>query len=394
MVWPTTVELETVSLGSFTPYSVLRTTLRPQSGRQQYEKHVIVFGLCWIDVQLLAACTSHGEIVIWSLDDTATNNTKPVFRRQVSKGKLYSIQFCEKKSPGEKSLLIVCGDEGVLLYDWEQDIYNKINNPTENKKPLTPLTTFCPHPSPLENAKVEVNDFQVLKNNGSNHHLLGAAGDSFGVYKWDMESGKLVANYASPERKSIYAVQMLPSSSDNSQILLAGGEGGKVQLWDTTKDQSVGAIDTSVDATKSTTSLSRSSSKRAKLSSRWISSICASDPNWFTVAGGNTAHKSGHTGFLATYHAPTRSLVSSTETRETPQQIAASSQSLVCVANEGIVSRYNALSLEQPTGRQWCTSPSSYAAAVSSDHTAVAGVGCFVDVFDSLGEKCQRLEIC
>lgn len=108
---------------------------------------------------------------------------------------------------------------------------------------------------------------------------------------------------------------------------------------------------------------------------------------------------------LAIDHAPTRSLVSWVDTRETPQQLTTLPSSmesnsvvqhnLVSVANEGVVSHFDALTLER-TRRLWCTTPSGYAAAVSDDgqHTAVAGVGGYVDIFDVSGEKFLQLSIC
>jgi hypothetical protein len=99
-------------------------------------------------------------------------------------------------------------------------------------------------------------------------------------------------------------------------------------------------------------------------------------------------------------------MVAWAETRETPQQLTAipasaessflSQHNLVSVANEGVVSHWNALSLNNDNRRRlWCTPPSAYAAAVSPDgqFTAVGGVGCFVDIFDPHGEKNLRLSI-
>ena len=188
-----------------------------------------------------------------------------------------------------------------------------------------------------------------------------------------------------------------------------------MEFWNVRQDKSMGHVDlTTADASLATSSsssssptttsaISRTSSKRFKTSasSRWISSICALDANWFSVAGGGGGK--GNTGFLATYHQPTRSLVAFTETRETPQQLtllpagneASIPYNLISVANEGIVSHYNALSLES-TRKQWLSPPSAYAAAVSNDKqfTAIGGVGNFVDIFDAAGEKSRRLSIC
>jgi len=347
----------------------------------------------------------------------------------MSTGKLYAIKMETIES---KKFLIVSGDDGVLVFNWDTDIAEKIQSQQRQLSSSTlkkseamssPTMRFKPHPSPLESRGIEVNDFQVLQGaNSNNNYLFGAAGDSFGAYKWDMTTGQLIKNYTSPGGGYLHAVQILPG---DSSTLLAGGEGGKLTMWDISQDKlidhidmtTVSAIDSSASPSASSTSnLSRSNSKRSKnLPSRWITSICAQSPHWFTVAGGSTGGSGGSgirassssssstSGFLATYHAPTRSLVSFTETRETPQQLTMSPAStelsnssphnIVSVGNEGVVSHFNALTLER-TRRLWCTPPSAYSVESAGRYTAVAGVGCLVDIFDENGEKFLRLTIC
>lgn len=312
----------------------------------------------------------------------------------------------------------------MSVYNWEKDILQthlQQQSSSRSKKPavsLSPVSTFRPHPSPLESRSIEVNDFEVLQQGNNQAYLFGAAGDSFGAYKWDLSSEKLVANYASTGGGYLHSLRLLPPDGSNSQqTLLAGGEGGKLHFWDTTNDKLIDQIDlatvnasnTSAASSISSPSLSRTNSKRSKnLPARWISSICAHDQNWFSVGGGSggggSSRSSGSNGggFLATYHAPTRSLVSFVDTRETPQQLttlpssveSVSEHNLVSVANEGVVSHFNALTLER-TRRLWCTPPSAYATAVSDNgrHTAVAGVGCYIDIFNPSGEKSLRLSI-
>jgi hypothetical protein len=106
-------------LGSFASYSGLRKRDRLENDRQHYERHVIIFGLAWIPHDLLAACTSHGEIVVWKVGQSTT---LPVFRKRVAPGKLYSIQFLDHDD--DKSLLVVSGDDGILLFDWKDILQN------------------------------------------------------------------------------------------------------------------------------------------------------------------------------------------------------------------------------------------------------------------------------
>jgi len=346
-------------------------------------------------------------------------------RFSVNQGKLYSIKL---ERVQDKSLLIVSGDEGVSVFDWDKDIWKahlQSASPKTSTKTmsLNPLSTFQPHPSPLEAKGIEVNEIELVQQ-GSKSYLFGAAGDSFGAYKWDLSTKRLVANYATTCGGYLHAIRLLPSDdgSDAKQTLLTGGEGGKLSFWDVSADKLIDKVDlttvtsastlSTLSSSKSNSSLHRSNSmnKRSKSApARWISSICAQDQNWLTVGGGTGggpgSRGSGNAGgFLATFHGPTRSLISFAETRETPQQLAIfpSSSSdadfehhtLVSVANEGVVSHFNSLTLER-TRRLWCTPPSAYATSVSEDgkYTAVAGVGCLVDVFNASGEKSMRLSI-
>ena len=333
---------------------------------------------------------------------------------------MYSIKL---ECVASKHLLIVSGDDGVVVFDWKKDIvecFRQDRGSSRAKKPdfsVSPVSTFRTHPSPLESRKIEVNDFEVLLQGNSQAYLFGAAGDTFGAYKWDLSSEKLIANYASTGGGYLHTLRMIPSDNESSppQTLATGGEGGKMCVWDVYNDKLMDQVDLTAANNTSAPSatspaLNRSNSKRSKNApSRWISSICAYDQNWFSVGGGSTGGGnsrgggSAPGGFLATYHAPTRSLISFLETRETPQQLTilpssaelVSEHNLVSVANEGVVSHFNALTLER-TRRLWSTPPSSYAASVSADgkYTAVAGVGCFVDIFSPSGEKAIRLSIC
>lgn len=428
MSTPLDVLSEPVGYLKFASYSEQRLKTKETSKREHYQKHVIIFGLQWIadgdsGFKFLAACTSKGEILIWKvpMSEAKSDFFKAIFRKTVCKGKLFSIR---SELVGAKRLLIVSGDDGVLVFDWEKDLLNTHlhQSSSAGETNLAPAKQFRPYPSPLESRGVEVNEVQVLEQ-GNSAFLFGAGGDSFGVYKWDLETGQLLSNYSSPGSGYLHSIAILPS--DRPGTLLAGSEAGKLELWDVHQDRSMAQIDlTSVTAADASSSSSASavganpaSRKRAKtMPSRFVTSICAYDANWFTVAGGSCGNSAGTgftrtnsigggigNGFLATYHEPTRSLVSWADTREIPQQLAvlpsgmesSVQHSVLSVANEGVVSQFNALSLNV-TRRQWCSPPSAYATAVSEDgkFTAIGGVGCLVDVFDSTGEKTFTLSIC
>ena len=349
----------------------------------------------------------------------------------ISSGKLYSIKI---ERIVNKRLLFACGDDGVLVFDLEREVINRLKNSGKKVAKSTPLATFKPHPSPLEDKGIEINEIQILRNGDGKTYLFGAAGDSFGCYKWDLETKELIRTYSSPGRGYLCSIRVVPSpDEDEHNLLLLGGEDGVLTVWDLDQDKRLDHIDLNnasaadVALTESSSSNMpskaprRSNSKRSKTASnRWISSICARDRNWWTVAGGTTESLGGGPsgrgggnsgrigtggGFVATFHAATRSMVAWSETREIPQKLASvpsnstdfavlSQHNLLSVANEGVVTHWDALTLDSNSKRRvWCSPPCAYAAAVSSDglFTAVGGVGCYVDVFEQSGEKSMRL---
>lgn len=332
-----------------------------------------------------------------------------------------------------KDYLFASGDDGILVFDWGADILKKFHKPTKKTAAeLAPIKMFRPHSSPVEDKGVEINDMELLETKSGSIYLFGAAGDSFGCYQWNFETGELLKTYSSAGRGYLHSIQVIPSDENNqNDVLLLGGEDGILTIWDLSDDKRIDCIDmtslTSADiatastraspAPSSTSSRSNNKKRSRDWPSRWISSICANDHNWWTVAGGNSGSiafgRSSHSGagsgkgsqgFLATFHAPTRSLIAFTETRETPQQLAilpmsvqastVSQDNLVSVANEGVISHWDRLSLER-TRRSWCSPPSAYAVATSRDgfYIAIGGVGCFVDLFDQNGEKILCLNL-
>jgi hypothetical protein len=356
----------------------------------------VIYDLDWWeddDTNLwLVGCTSEGDICIWrpppssldsahdDLDSPEDRNAvlheayrKPVLRRRVSNGVLYAIQVVRHSD--DRILLVTAGEEGVLIFDWRKDIIDQLKD--KSNTILSPLANFRSWPSAVED-RIEINDFQLCGN-----HLFGAAGDAFGCYKWDLETQKLLTTYRSPGHGYMHSVEVVPNTSGGpSNLLLTGGEDGILGIWDHDKDKLVDKIDM-VNVTDSSSAKSQS---RKKQTSRWISSILPRDENWWTVAGGSTGGGQDK-GFLASFHAPTRSMISSVETHETPQKLAFCNNAIVSVANESVVSHWNPLSLER-THRVWCRPPSAYAAAVAPDgKLAVAGVGTTVDLFEDATQK-------
>jgi hypothetical protein len=327
------------------------------------------------------------------------------------------------------------------MYDWAMDICPKLEGYfAERERAAHSSTTepratvaicnsrqcFQPYPSAAEASVGEINDCLVDGN-----YLYGACGDAFGCYKWDLETTKVVTTFRSKQRNSgksngpfggrqsgyFHTIAKVPSSN----LVLTGGENGFLYIVDTATDQYVDALDMN---TKMTTSAigglqnQPANKRRAGLANtggdyRWISSCVARDENWWIVAGGqslvtgNGIRRGSPNGFISTWHGPTRSLMSTVETRETPQQLACrgdcergdGSASLISVANESYISHWpNPFALdsaEQVPRRVWCNQASAYAAAVSHDGRRIAsgGVGSVVDVFEQGTQSSIQLSV-
>jgi hypothetical protein len=364
-----------------------------------------VFGLAWLK-DYLVGCTSAGSILVWRIpnkedeqditdykrqrtDDEQIHGSiresrKPIVKFEASKGVLYSIGFLHRST---SLFLGVSGDEGVQLFLWS-DIESLMDDP-KTEATVTPLSQYRPQ------SVVEINDFT----SDENLFLYGASGDSFGCYKWDIESEKLLKTYESPKRGYLHTLKVMPASTTagGHSVLLMGGEDGVLGVWDRKQDQLIENIDIKTTMNKNSslmTSTSKSGFTKWKDSTNlWASHIHAStqSSSWWNVCGG--ADDGG--GYMTSWHAPTRSLAAGCATRETPNHMAFHESSLATVANEGVVSYWSPIRAER-TGRFWCTPPCSYAIAVreSDGLTAVGGVGNTIDIFENMGSKLYSLSTC
>lgn len=377
---------------------------------------VTIFDLAFGSSEILVACTSTGELCFFQLlhdavidednhldddddDDDDDNNHSPdvswsainktcLHRFQLTQGSLYSLKI---QSETDRTWLIASGDGGVWLFDWydiQESVVKKSQTPSPPKH-----HHFKLHPSPHESA-VEVNETCFQHNS-----LWGAAGDDFGCYKWDVETCQIITTYRS---KFLQTMTLIP----NTNILLTGGEEGTLNLWDTQQDRLIETIEIQPNVPSKTMTNTINTEKRGStfIQSTRISCAIARDENWWTI-GGERSH-TGHTrqqtmleksGFLATFHGPTRSIVSQIELRETPQKLAYANnnhEAVVSVANENYVSHFNnALDLESPE-RVWCHSQSAFAAAVSKNGIlAVAGVGSTIDLYRNQTELIGTLRL-
>jgi hypothetical protein len=400
-----------------------------------------VFGLAWFN-DYLVGCTASGSILVWRIPNVKSadfpesdlreresysfersdsddefeslskrqkgiqgseskfsipgtgENRHPIVNFKASKGVLYSIGFLHQPI---SLILGVCGDDGILLFSWS-DIKSLVDDPSFE---VTPLSQYRPHKS---KTVVEINDFVL----DEDLCLYGASGDAFGCYKWDTESETLLKTFESPKGGYLHTVQTLPSSTTpgGHSLLLIGGEDGILGVWDRMHDKLIENIDIKF-AMNSNVSLMRSTFKKPGFqkwedsANLWTSYIHASpeSSNWWHVCGG--AEKYGHSdeasgGYITSFHAPTRTIASGCATRESLNHMsstlsstcAASSSSLVTVANEGVVSYWSPTRIER-TQRVWCTTPCGYAISVRTEDgwIAVGGVGNTIDIMESQGTK-------
>lgn len=397
-----------------------------------------VFGLAWWN-DYLVGCTSSGSVIVWRiptavLDDDEYNDKQypvegtgkrqkmefrsdtdddilqssirhsrtPLVKFQASTGVLYSIAFLNHSS---SLILGVCGDEGIKLFSWS-DIENLIDNPTAE---VSPLSHYRPHAS---QSVAEINDFAMDENS----FLYGASGDSFGCYKWDTETETLLKTYSTPTRGYLHTLKVLPASTTpgGHSVLLMGGEGGILGVWDRKQDQLIENVDikaamNACTPLMSSTSPSKGFSKWNNSTHLWSSHIHASadSSSWWHVCGGaesQTSKNAGFGGYMTSWHAPTRSLAAGCATRESLNRMASysplsslsssSSSQLATIANESVVSYWSPTRAER-TGRFWCTPPCAYAIDVreSDGRTAVGGVGHTVDILEYEGPKVYSVSL-
>jgi hypothetical protein len=408
----------------------------------------------------LVGCTSTGHIYVWKVpmlsEDGATllgYSGDPCLQFTVS-GKrqgygnqnknrdsgccLYSLQLVKLNGTSDDDdCLVVSGEGGIYLINWTKDVAphlldidddNDNDDDTammvKNKKKKKKRKAFDPsinvnivrHLKPHASAApawngddnngqmVEINDFALDHDNADPYHIYGAAGDAFGCYKWNLERGEVVATYRPQNNNNglsrrrngnsgycnnnyLHTVNMTTS---HPHAILLGGENGTLELWDTHADQRIEAW---------TMGSSTTANNDGSSSSGWVgASAMAGD--WWHVGGGrgggsNNSGESGG-GFVASFHGPTRCLVTNRTTPEVIQylQYDTAATTLYSVGSESFVSRWDDPCTLRQRQKIGCSTASGFATAVlpgsSTTSTttttgglvAVAGTGSTVDLFD------------
>ena len=398
--------------------------------------------------QLLAACGSNGVLYVWEvpsprvLDDCDSRmvdsyvshyragppntdreeddeNFFPIHSIPISKSVLYRLRFHRKQ---KRTLLFVSGDEGVLVFHWD----DLLSQGVSGKTTVPPISKFQPYPSPYS-SYVEVNDMCV-----HGEYLYAAPGDSFGCYKWNLETEQLVTIYKTSLANNnngigyLHTVSSAATKTNSSNLILTGGEDGILSIWDAQQDRLVESIDMSSHTSKddhhqsskglSPSGIGKMRSTSASGAKRLISTSAVVDENWWVVAGGSGSSissfpsrqwqrqqkRTSENGYIATLYAPTRQVIKTVDTRESIKQIDLlcedhsdpTTTTLLSVGNESVVSQWHPVSLER-TKRVPTSLACSYGIAVSntSDYVAIAGVGDYVDLYTQNGtEQLVRLQ--
>ena len=290
----------------------------------------------------------------------------------------------------------------------------------------------------------EVNHAIIVAANDGRRFLYGAANDAFGCYKWNFETGQIVATYTTtPGSNSLSHMNhacytLTVFHNDTKTELLIGGEDGQLQIWDIETDQYLDAMnvnDMVIVTTKGNSVTSNSNnhvthnkdqnrarsittgstvmngSSSATPPQLWyISASTVWNEQWWIIGGGCHHCSSSplplpsYHGFIAIIHGMTRSVLSFITTRYKIQQLSlvteysttssdrsnsSEGQSLMALTNTNYMNRWtNPLALTNAATSQkvWCHTPSAYAMATTTiDPTnsmiAVGGVGSDIDIF-------------
>ena len=362
--------------------------------------------------------------------DAATNmvvnNTKPIVSLQVSKNPLTGIFPSPRR---DDDLIVITGHDGILTLRFKE-IITKSSSTTPNGRQSYDWWDDKQLVGSIDQATMYLDRIYTVSFYGD-------------ACKFDIETKKCVSKYKNPSstngsflslaatnsttrnlhpvnRATIGLMRPMSNTAGNNPLLLVGSPtSGKILIWDVGNDQGMDSLDVGQAIASSSSpaadsfSSNISPSKMSKKSTFYGRSSSPTPPtvqhqpritamnlseHWWTIAGGKSGgpYQSLEGGFIATFHGPSRSLVTCTTTRECIQHIAslsvidehANDSRLVTVANEGVVSYWDSTYSLQRTHRVWTSPQSSKSVAVlpwtndgPNDTTvAVGGVGPTVDI--------------
>lgn len=371
---------------------------------------------------------------------------------------------------------------GVAIFDWDHDILpllvkKKINDNTtttcqksipfrhyrtyptmqlqannnETRWSGTGMTARKTNPSMCPPSYAEVNHTIIIEDaddSSGGSYLYGVANDTFGCYKWNVETCQIVTTYTIPPirnynhaNRTLYTMVYIQST----QELLMGGEDGQLQIWDIKADQcrdvlnfdqmivGVHAKNSSINSRisnsfvlphqqhankdpnrgrTSTIGIGNHQPNGASPSSPsqlYISACTVWNEQWWIIGGGLHRYNSIVSGYIAIIHGTTRSLLSFIMTQYKIQQLLLHQSSTISDPNASEHTRLIALTNSRYTyswtnplaltdtkvtpQKVWCHTPSAYAiSAINHTNTiAVGGVGSVIDVYKDGSHLCMNL---
>jgi hypothetical protein len=364
-------------------------------------------------------------------NDPLQHHRRPIVTQQVTASPLHTMAI-HRSSQSHSIIVVVGGDEGIILINWQdllqnsdKDVYQTRVDKTSDAsgapyQTVKRLAHFKPHPSPTMQAS-PVRKVAVDQESGM---LYAAVEDAFGCYQWDLEAQKFVRNYQAPYSTTLALIKQ----SDKTVLLTGGSQDGTLRVWDITHNSLVDTLDMSSIICKPQTL--GSPSKRARTTTTTpsrpskaiqITDCClalSDSDEWWCVAGtssnvsnsttaelprspiggaaaANTLTRSekgglaSSSGWITTWHAPTRTCVAHVLTNEKPSCVVPTSisdtggSSLLSTGNHSYVNAWSALSLQMQE-HAVCSTPAGQIMAVGPDDCiAVGGVGRYIDVLSS-----------
>jgi len=191
----------------------------------------------------ILSCSSTGKISISSTicadggaymgsstsSTSSTSGPLAVIRVAATPLNLYAMDIVNRDSASP--LLIVAGDTGLIIYSWTDLLKTlsslPVNNNNNNNAPAiltpSPLSTCSAHPSVTESS-IEITSFSVLPDTNT---LAFSAGDTFGVYLYDLATNQFLANITGTTGY-LHSTHHIA----NSTTLVGGGEDGTVDFFD------------------------------------------------------------------------------------------------------------------------------------------------------------------
>lgn len=330
--------------------------------QQKSHRATTVFSLAWMDNDTtLAGCTLDGQILVWKIpanrpevdfgDINEDDDNEQVYDPQPSSAfsmpgaagdyTLYAMKLIHHDS---KRLLLVAGDGGVFVFDWDEQMAPHLpKDPSAPGRrstpviiPLTPRHHFPTHPSPYQTSTTLPTECNDICYNES--LVYAAAGDAFGGYCWNLETQQLVTTYRAAGLDQLYTV------SHNNNMLLLAGDGPTIHLYDVRAKN------------KSIASITPPSSPPYHL----CSSLAVDD--WAMVGGG------------ATIHIPTQRVVYEWNTKDTVHCMHVTNTSIQTGHASGVVTEWQSRPIVRATNTRWAVQDSTVY-AVAANQTSVMAVG-------------------